>query len=97
MSLIFQSVLLLSVWPSIKTIIERPLFINAENGGCYFKTPRALEDLRDGEARAQIRPHQSKQLSKVMACHIHKLAMMSLHGRQTFTVSNKPLVPWNVF
>jgi hypothetical protein len=23
--------------------------------------------------------------------------MMSLHGRQTFTVSNKPLVPWNVF
>jgi hypothetical protein len=83
---------LISFCPSIKTIIERALFINAENAGCYFIMPRTLEALRGTEAHTQIRPHQSKQLSSVMACHIHKLALMSLHGKQTFTVSNKPLL-----
>jgi hypothetical protein len=79
-------------WWSIKTTIECALFINVKNVGCYFIMPRTFEAAHDGEVQTQIRPYESKQLSKAMACYIHKLSELSLHGKQTSTVSNKPLM-----
>jgi hypothetical protein len=88
----FSSLSPYSFWPSVKTVIKCALFIKAQNTGCYFIMLKTLEVQRATEARTQIKPHQSKQLSTVMACHIHVLLLMSLHTKQTFTVSNKPLV-----
>ena len=76
-------------FPSIKTIIKHVLFIIAQNTGCCSIMLETLEARCTTDGHTPIRPHQNKQLSKVMAGHIHVQLLMSVHTQQTSTVLKK--------